>query len=290
VSHVDHAHQAEGDGEAERREQEHAAEAQAVDQVACDAHEQIVPFDRGDRGAGGGSHARIGFGEAAVGSLPDEGLQLRPERGIRDLGDRPDRAQARARIGAAEIEPCQCERQQSFDPRVGLARERLPDRRHHLGARRVRNHLGRLQPDRRVARAQRQLCDRRPERAPDTVGHQRLRERAGCDRRPARERIAQTLAVRLLDQHVAARGDAQSLVLERLQDHERRRLLAPAERHDRILHRLVVAAELRGERLHALRVRARREAGCDQNDDQPADHFIAIGLYLGSVQLPQTHG
>ena len=61
VGHVDHAHQAERDREAQRGQQEHAAQAQAVHQVAHDASRALVGTTGRQHLCGGGAHLGVGL-------------------------------------------------------------------------------------------------------------------------------------------------------------------------------------------------------------------------------------
>ncbi len=57
MRHVDDAHHAEGDGEADGREQQHRTERQAVPEVLNGAHKCEIALDGLDRGGSGGAHS-----------------------------------------------------------------------------------------------------------------------------------------------------------------------------------------------------------------------------------------
>ena len=66
VRHVDDAQQTERDRQAQRREQEHAGQRQAVEQVADDADQALVRHDGVARVRRRGAHARVGLARRAV--------------------------------------------------------------------------------------------------------------------------------------------------------------------------------------------------------------------------------
>jgi len=67
MRHVDDPHHAEGDGEADRGEQQHAAEADALEEVEAEADIELPALERGERGCGGVAHFGVGAGAAASG-------------------------------------------------------------------------------------------------------------------------------------------------------------------------------------------------------------------------------
>ena len=72
VGHVDDAHDAEGDGQPQRGEQEHAGQRQPVDQVAADGDQALPALDCGQRAAApractsGSVSTAVPFGPLAV--------------------------------------------------------------------------------------------------------------------------------------------------------------------------------------------------------------------------------
>ncbi|KAG1247505.1 hypothetical protein G6F65_020131 [Rhizopus arrhizus] len=103
VRHIDDAHQAEGDGQPQRSQQQHAAQADAVEKVAR-------PFDGGQvavdplQGVGGGfAHAGIGFGVYAALFLRQRGKRG-AEGGIAGGAQQFDGMAPLGRVGALQFQ------------------------------------------------------------------------------------------------------------------------------------------------------------------------------------------
>ncbi len=66
MRHVDDAHHAEGDGKADRGEQQHAAEADPLEQILGEAEELEATLDRAHRALDGAAHIGIEIGVAEL--------------------------------------------------------------------------------------------------------------------------------------------------------------------------------------------------------------------------------
>ena len=106
VRHVDDAHEPEGDGEPQAHDEQHGAQAQAVEQVADDAPEEDEGVDALDRDLHGLPRRAVGFA-----------LEHGPELGQRRLGAQPAERAGGVRPGGGD-------RSQEPELREGLLEHR----------------------------------------------------------------------------------------------------------------------------------------------------------------------
>ncbi len=120
VGHVDDAHHAEGDGQADGDEDEHRADAQAEEEGLQARVERLLAVDALEGRRGGLAHGRIRLGEAAVVVLLEQGRQavvhLRPE----PAGERGDRVEPGLAVAAVERGQRQADLDLLLHVRVGL--------------------------------------------------------------------------------------------------------------------------------------------------------------------------
>ena len=112
VRHVDDAQQTEGDRQAERREQQHAGQAHAVDQAARGADPVLLRHDAVDRARRRRAHARVGLAVAAVAVAARRCAADRPGSASLPVRmDLLDRRQARVGVRALQIDARHRQRQ-----------------------------------------------------------------------------------------------------------------------------------------------------------------------------------
>jgi len=104
VRHVDDAHQPEGDRESERREQQHAAEADSIEKRSENARDDEMLLDEVDGMLGRRAHVGVGLDETAVIVLAQQRAQqlfcLRADA----LRQRLDRRASHRRIGILQAD------------------------------------------------------------------------------------------------------------------------------------------------------------------------------------------
>ena len=100
VGHVDDAHQAEGDGQAQRGEQEHAGQRQAVQQAADDADQPLAALDRAASARGGRRARRSSVSTELPSGALASALHSKLVRWPLLPIERPARRAARRRLGA----------------------------------------------------------------------------------------------------------------------------------------------------------------------------------------------
>ena len=126
MRHIDHAHQPEGDGQPQRRQQQHAAQAQAVEEIACPFDGGQAAVDAAQRVGGGLAHAGVGFGIGAV-ALLHQGRQHGTERGVVTAAQQFHGMTPRGRIGALQFQPGLRDLQRGAHGRVAFRGQRLRD-------------------------------------------------------------------------------------------------------------------------------------------------------------------
>ncbi len=96
VGHVDDAQEAEGDGQAERREQQHAGQRQAVQQIAHEADHALMADDGVAGVRGGGPHPRVRLARLPVVARRQHLLQRRKKVVVAALARSPPAPPSRA--------------------------------------------------------------------------------------------------------------------------------------------------------------------------------------------------
>jgi hypothetical protein len=129
VRHVDDAHQAEGDGQAQRRQQQHAAQRDAVENLAGQFGPANAAVDLAQGGVGCHAHRHIGLRITAVGIAGGQGAQLLAHGRVAALRKRANGGLAYGGIGGLQFGACH-QRQQDFaHGRVLLLRQCLAQQR-----------------------------------------------------------------------------------------------------------------------------------------------------------------
>jgi hypothetical protein len=103
VSHVDDAQEAEGDGQAERAKQKHAAQAQAVEEITDEAHQHLPRVDGLQRQARGVARFFVGFGRLVF-ETADHAFEVGFERGVGGRRDGRERGQLELLVVAVQVD------------------------------------------------------------------------------------------------------------------------------------------------------------------------------------------
>ena len=122
MRHVDDAHHAEGDGEADRGEQQDAAEADPLEEVLQQADEEELPLARGERGVRRLAQLLVGVGGA--GELAEQAAHLRVGR----AGEALHRGDALLLGAGVELDGDEAGLHRLLDLGVALGGERLLER------------------------------------------------------------------------------------------------------------------------------------------------------------------
>ena len=169
VRHVDDAQEAEGDGQTERREQQHAGQRQTVHQIAHKPDHALIADDAVAGVCRGCAHARVRLARLAVVARRQHLLQRRKEVVVAALADHLQRPQPSVRVGARQIDARDRQRQRLADLAVLLAIQRPVKQHRRLRVAAVRELLGGRQPNRRIRRRQLELRQHGLHHPPDLV-------------------------------------------------------------------------------------------------------------------------
>jgi hypothetical protein len=264
MRHVDDAHHPEGDGEADRGEQQNAAEAQPLEKIGDDADELQPPVDRGDRSVHGFFQLGIEVGPGA--EFVEQALDLR----IGNAGKTLDRGKL---IGLAAIhqlrgEEARLDRRADFG--IGFVGERFLKPRGAL-RRGVFQRVA-CGGETRIAigAEQCEAAERGLDAAAQPIIDNDAIEIVRCDpgHRVAGQGIGQLC--RIVggdDQDLAVRSRPQAVVAHRLKDRHRPAVAKIAETDNRLfLLGKCVAAERADQRSEI--VCPRRQRRCEQQHDQ----------------------
>ena len=131
VRHVDDAHQAVGDRETQRGEQQDAAEAHAAEHAADHLAGREPALDRAQRKLGFGADVAVGLGELAA-LLLEQRQEQRLGVRVAAFRQRADRSEPRRLVAARELDRRLGQRQQRLDLGILLLLERALDRRQHV--------------------------------------------------------------------------------------------------------------------------------------------------------------
>ncbi len=243
VGHVDDAHQSEGDGQAERGEQEDAGEADAVERVAEIFGARDAAVDGAQRDRGGATDLRIGLGVVALcigqGERGEQGTHRRPRTFGETFGGRA----AQRRVGALEFERRGRQDERLPGLGVGLFRERSLQQWQLRGVRGLLERLRCRPPLGDVGRQQLQSGVRGVECATQTIVDDDIVGAFGQGELLVGDRIDR-VAVGIDHEHAALGGHVDRFVTQRLQQRDRfGRRDSPELRDGRDLLIGVVAAE-----------------------------------------------
>ena len=178
VRHVDHPHQAVGDGEAECGKHQDGTETDAGEHLADALTDGQPGLDRLERILRFGANACIGL-DKIVALLFQQPEQQRLGAGAVAPRERLDRRHAHAGVRALQLHAGLNQTQQFLDLRVGLGGKRLADQRQHFLAGAVFQRLDRGEPHGPVGRSQLQRAHRRLERAAQAVVDHRVLQSIG---------------------------------------------------------------------------------------------------------------
>ncbi|EXI66420.1 MAG: hypothetical protein AW08_02534 [Candidatus Accumulibacter adjunctus] len=256
VRHVDHAHDAVGDRQAERREQQDRTERETGEGAAEIVGPGQTLLDRADRRAGSGAHGAVGL-EPAVALLLRQRQEKLANAWITALAERAHRIQADFGVAGAEARLRPGELQAGPDRLVPFRRQCALEQRQHLRVGVLVDFLRRLPANLTLGREQTQRRQRGRQLAAHAV--------VDADRLDAVRRRRQ-LAVAggvedpttLAEHHHALAGERQRIPGHRLEHRLRlfrRRLDQRRDGSDASI-RVVV-----GERLEQLRINRRLRAG-----------------------------
>ncbi len=101
--HVDHAHQAKRDREAQRAEQENASRAHSIEDVGKRSHEHLTAIELLERVLGHRAHPRIGLCVRAIASPRRDCLKPRTKTRRARLLNGVDRPETALRVIACQI-------------------------------------------------------------------------------------------------------------------------------------------------------------------------------------------
>ena len=233
VGHVDDAQEAEGDRQAERREQQHAGQRQAVQQIADEADHALVLTMASRARAGRGADARVRLVRLAVVPRRQHLLQRREEVVVAALADHLQRPQPDVRIGARQIDARDRQRQRLAHLAVVLAVQRPVKQHRRLRVAAVRELLGRRQPNRRVRRTELELRQYGSDHPPDLVADLDLLQGPRLRRdHLTGDRIPEVAGLRVPDVRVPVGPEPQALVAERVQRRDRPRIVEHSQLGD----------------------------------------------------------
>ncbi len=282
MRHVDDAHHAEGDGEPDRGQQQHAAEADALEQIGGEANEPQALADRRQRVVDRPAQLRIGPGPVA--QLVEEVLDLRVG-GPSEPADRRQLLLPRAGQQPAG-EQALLHRRANFG--IGLDRQRLFEPGDGFGRGMLQRIAGGREAGVAVGAEQGQRRQRRLDLAAQPIVDDDAGEAVGGD---ARNPFAgRGVAERRPgpgaghDHHPAVGGGSQAVVAQRLQDRDGARVAEPAQGDDGRRFRgeavIVEGGDQRGE---ALRARRQRRGQQDQRRRDHRDRRASIAHSRGAI-------
>ena len=230
MRHVDDAHDAKGDRETDRGEQQHAAETDALKQIGANADPAQPAVDRGERVAR--RLVEIGIDIGRVAELVEQVLHLR----ISGAAEGADRRQPLLLAAGEELRGGEAALHRGADLGILLGRERLFKQRYGIGRVMTQRVLGGAEPCFAIRAEQGQRPERRLDRAAQPVVHddtvETLRREIGDWLASRGIGELRTAAARVDDHDAAVRRLAQSVAGERLQDQSGPRLAALGERDD----------------------------------------------------------
>ncbi|EXI75322.1 MAG: hypothetical protein AW07_01223 [Candidatus Accumulibacter sp. SK-11] len=168
MRHVDHAHDAVGDRQPERRQQQDRTERQAGEGAAEVVRPGQPLLDRADRGAGGGAHGAVGFDPGIALLLGQRQQELANAR-IAALAQRLDGREANGGVGRPKTGLRMRELQPRPNLRILFRGERAVEQRQHLRVDVLIDFLRRLPANLALGREEAQRRQRRRQFAPHAV-------------------------------------------------------------------------------------------------------------------------
>jgi hypothetical protein len=261
VRHVDDAHDAVGDRQAEGGEQQDRAEREAGEGAAEVVGPGEALLDGANRRPGRRAHRAVGL-DPGVALLLGQRHQELADPGVAAFAEGAHRVQADAGVGRPEARLGMRELQALADLGILFRRQRLVEQRQHLRVGAQRHLLGGLPAHRALAREEAQRGERGRQFAADAVVD--ADRFARCRRRRDLGLACGIEHALAVDDDQALAGDRQRVVGERFQHRQRGFGCCLRERHD---GRDLGVGVFGGERLEQRRVDCRVPA---RRGQQPA--------------------